>query len=178
MLTQANRVCTRTASCHGHESIHSRKIKTCWRDVLAYPHIQNVMNGKEGANERATERQVCSLPFSGPLAAAAWVISCALLKVLAAISTFSTCTLETDKRLKQLEVDLVRAHHGATRERLEEDPNGDPAIDVRAVIVLGLNPLLRLHDALAQQPLCSRELHAWRNALADPRDDLDLGKAL
>ena len=106
-------------------------------------------------------------------------MSCVLLKVLAAISTFSTCTLEHDKRLEQLEVDLVRAHHGATLERLEEDPNGDPAIDVRAVIVLGLNPLFSdftMH--LRSSPYVRRELHAWRNALADPRDDLDLGKAL
>ena len=60
-------------------------------------------------------------------------------------------------------------------ERLEQDPNGDPALDVRAVIVLGL---LRLHEARAQQSLCSPELHARRNALADLRDDLDLGMAL
>ena len=41
-----------------------------------------------------------------------------------------------------------------------------------------LDPVLRLHEALAQQPLCSSELHAQRSALADPSDDLDLRMAL
>ena len=86
--------------------------------------------------------------------------------------------LEDDRRHERPEVDLVRVLRGAAFERLEEDPNGDPAIDVRIVIVLGLDPLLRPHEALAQQSLCSRELYGRRNVAADLRDNLDLGMVL
>ena len=52
VLTQANRLCTRTANCQGHESKHSRKINTCWRHVFACPRIPEDDACRTGENVR------------------------------------------------------------------------------------------------------------------------------